>query len=100
MLGPSAEATLSGSCSRCGANLYLGFARCRTCGSLRPEFEPHAAVVSEFIGGCCASGAKTDVKLPTGDYLWAPYFLDMVTEGWLDASYAFTDKCPWSRARS
>ena len=98
MVGPSAEETLSTCCERCHATLYLGLARCRSCGALRPEFEPHASVVSERVGACCLSGAECDVCLPNGEYLWAPYFLDMVAEGWLDNGYALTSKCPWSFA--
>jgi hypothetical protein len=100
MVGSSAEQTLPSDCPHCGTGLYRGSARCRACGSLRPEFEPHAAVVSEMIGCCCASGAESDVKLPTGEYVWAPYFLDMIADGWLDVNYAFTSKCPWPRAGS
>src|SRR5688572_6392073 len=96
MHGTSAERTMSACCVRCDAALHLGLARCRSCGALRPEFEPHAAVVSDQTGGCCVSGAETDVRLPTGHYLWAPYFLDMIAGSWLDANYALTDKCPWS----
>ena|SRR6516164_9390341 len=92
---PSSEETLSTHCQRCQKVLYRGLARCRACGALRPEFESRATVVSEHIGACCRSGAKTDVRLPSGHYLWAPYFLDMLAEGWLDAKYELTAKCRW-----
>jgi hypothetical protein len=38
------------------------------------------------------SGAPTDVRLPDGKYLWAPYFLDAVRAEWLDKDYRFTEK--------
>lgn len=98
MVEPSAEETLPGYCERCHATLYFGLARCRSCGALRPEFEPHLSVVAEKIGACSLSGATSDVCLPNGEYLWAPYFLDMVAKGWLDEDYALTAKCPWSFA--
>jgi len=90
----SYEFTLLKECPHCGDPLSVGFARCRNpgCAKLRPEFESHAAVVADRLGPCVWSGANTDVKLPTGDYLWAPYFLDAVRAEWLDESYSFTKK--------
>lgn len=88
----SYEFTLLKTCPHCGLRLPIGFARCqdRGCGKLRPEFEPHARVVTERHGRCAWKGAPTDVRLPGGQYLWAPYFLDALRAGWLDADYRFT----------
>jgi hypothetical protein len=86
----SAQEKLAAQCGGCHADLYLGLARCRNCGALRPEFQPHAAIVAEELGRCCLSGALSDVCLPTGEYLWAPYFLDYLTAGWLDERYRYT----------
>ena len=90
----SYEFTLLRECPHCDDPLPIGFARCRNpaCGKLRPEFEAHAAVVSGRFGRCMWNDSRTDVRLPSGDYLWAPYFLDAVRAGWLDSSYSFTEK--------
>jgi len=90
-------------CSDCGAVVYAGFARCNSCGALRPEFVPHASVVASTLDACIFSGAETDVVLPNGDGIWAPYFLSMLEDNWLDSEYAFTDvafdKVPTLRGR-
>jgi hypothetical protein len=88
----SFEFTLTKACVGCGDPLPLGLARCRNpgCLMLRPEFVPHAKVVGDVQGRCLWSKARTDVRLPNGDYLWAPYFLDAYRAGWIDASYAYT----------
>lgn len=90
----SYEFTLLKKCLHCGLDLPIGFARCRDrgCGKLRPEFEPHAGVVVERPGRCAWKGMVTDVRLPDGMYLWAPYFLDAVRAGWLDGEYRLTEK--------
>lgn len=90
----SYEFTLLKECSHCGSPLSIGLARCREprCGKLRPEFEQHAAVVSERPGRCMWKSDLTDVRLPDGQYLWAPYFLDALRAGWIDGQYRFTEK--------
>ena len=90
----SFEFTLLKTCPHCGDPLGIGFARCRNpgCAKLRPEFEECSAVVAEKSGPCMWSGNPTDVRLPDGKYLWAPYFLDAVRAGWLGADYAFTEE--------
>ncbi|MBN1676200.1 MAG: hypothetical protein JXR37_34470 [Kiritimatiellae bacterium] len=90
----SFEFTLLKECPECGNPLSIGFARCTNpgCTRLRPEFEPHGAVVTSKSGPCMWSGKRTDVRLPDGKYLWAPYFLDAVRAGWLDNEYRFTEK--------
>lgn len=91
-------------CPKCG-RLNAGFARCQTsgCGELRREFHGREAVVVEQIGPCVMSGAKTDVRLPNGDYLWAPYFLQYVEKGFLDERYHYTEAYfriyPYARGR-
>jgi hypothetical protein len=96
----SAEETLSPVCPGCGGQIGRGMARCKACGAVRPEFAAHWAVVSERRGCCTLSGAITDVRLPNGDFLWAPYFLDCLAAGWIDGGYAYTDLCPWPLRRS
>jgi hypothetical protein len=77
-------------CPNC-AKQNWGFARCQTpgCGWLRKEFVGREAVVSDQIGGCVLSGARTDVRLPNGDYLWASYFLQFLEWGWLDEHFKY-----------
>jgi hypothetical protein len=89
----SHEFTLLKECAHCGDPLGIGFARCRNpgCGKLRPEFAEHAAVVVPTPGPCAWSGNRTDVRLPDGTYLWAPFFLDAFRAGWLDNQYRFTE---------
>lgn len=89
----SYEFTLLKKCAGCGDPLELGFARCRNpdCGKLRAEFEAHTGVVAGKSGACMWSGRTTDVRLPDGKYLWAPYFLDAVRAGWLDGKHSFTE---------
>ena len=79
-------------CPKCGRR-KSGFARCQTpgCGELRNEFRGRERVVVGEIGPCVLSGARTDVRLPNGDYLWASYFLEFLQAGWLDESYSYTD---------
>src|SRR5262245_23812882 len=96
----SAEETLSPVCSACGRHIGRGVARCRACGAIRLEFVAHSAVVSERLGCCTLSAAIADVRLPNGDYLWAPYFLDCLAAGWIDSNYAYTELCPWPRQRA
>lgn len=78
-------------CSNCGAGVYAGFARCKSCGTLRPEFIQHATAVVSEVDRCIFSGAETDVVLPNGDGIWAPYFLAMLDDRWLDSKYEYTD---------
>ncbi len=79
-------------CPKCGKRTG-GFARCQTpgCGELRREFRGRERVVVGEVGPCVLSGARTDVRLPNGDYLWASYFLEFLEAGWLDESYSYTD---------
>jgi hypothetical protein len=37
------------------------------------------------------SGADTDVQLPNGDGLWAPYFLGMIEDGLIGPNLAYTE---------
>jgi hypothetical protein len=89
----SFEFTLLRECPHCGDPLSIGRARCSNpaCSRLRPEFQDHAAVVVRQLGPCRWCGHTTDVRLPDGTFLWAPYFLDAWRAGWLDASYVFTE---------
>lgn len=79
-------------CPKCGRR-NGGFARCQTpgCGELRMEFRGRESVIVEEIGPCALSGARTDVRLPNGDYLWAPYFLSFLQAGWLDSKFHYTE---------
>ncbi|MCE9616524.1 MAG: hypothetical protein K8T26_19795 [Lentisphaerae bacterium] len=97
----SYEFTLLKTCPHCGLNLSIAFARCqdRGCRKLRPEFEPHASVVTDRQGPCIWTGRPTDVCLPDGSGLWAPYFLDALRAGWLDNHYRFTDAFRAARSR-
>jgi hypothetical protein len=97
----SCEFTLLKECRYCGSPLPIGFARCQNpgCGRLRPEFEAHAGVVAKRSGRCTWKGLPTDVRLPTGQYLWAPYFLDALRAGWLDGKYRFTDVFGTAKSR-
>lgn len=80
-------------CPKCGRQNF-GFARCQTpgCGEWRADFRGREGVVVGQIGRCVLSGALTDVRLPNGDYLWAPYFLDFLQAGWLDQDFRYTQK--------
>jgi hypothetical protein len=99
-MAPSAEKTLSPVCATCGGQTGRGTARCKACGAIRAEFAAHSAVVAERRGCCTVSGAVTDVRLPNGDYLGAPYFLECLAAGWIDGGYSHTEQCPWARRRA
>lgn len=90
----SYEFTLLKICSHCGSPLPIGLARCQehNCRKLRHEFKGHDAVVTDRHSRCIWKHEVTDVRLPDGRYLWAPYFLDAVRAGWLDDKYGFTEK--------
>jgi hypothetical protein len=90
----NAERTFSDTCGECGAPLYQGFARCQnpSCGALRDEFRGFEGVVVAEKGRCLLSGAPTDVRLPGGDYLWAPYFIDYVEGGLIDLDLSYSPK--------
>ena len=79
-------------CPKCGKR-NCGFARCQTpgCGELRKEFRGREQLVAEELGVCVLSGARTDVRLPNGDYLWSSYFLHFLQAGWLDESFRYTE---------
>lgn len=72
----------------------LGLARCSEpdCLTLRTEFEQYESVVSPVLGHCCISGARTDVRLSNGKWLWAPYFIDFIRTGWLPEEIANSDR--------
>jgi hypothetical protein len=61
------------------------------CGELRSEFRGRESLIVEEFGACNLSGARTDVRLPNGDYLWAPYFLRFLQTGWLDNGFHYTE---------
>jgi len=90
----SYEFTLVRECVHCGERFSIGYARCENpgCGRIRPELEKHGKVVMEGRGICVWSGRNTDIMLPNGDWLWAPYFLDAMRAGWIDAQYQYTVK--------
>jgi hypothetical protein len=87
-----AEVSLDKKCHQCGTPLNGGFARCQNtaCRALRQEYAGFERVVADSHGFCVYSGAATDVRLPNGHYLWAPYLLDFIEEGWLDKDLAYT----------
>jgi hypothetical protein len=97
----SYEFTMSRECSHCGDLFSIGFARCDNpaCCKIRPEFAKHEKVVAKDRGTCIWSGRNTDVRLPNGDWLWAPYFLDALRAGWLDANYQYTPQYLAAKAR-
>jgi hypothetical protein len=79
-------------CPKCGEETYEGFARCSTpsCGSVRAEFEGFEKIVAPQKFRCILSGALTDVRLPGGDPIWAPYIPEFLQRGWLDANLRYT----------
>jgi hypothetical protein len=79
-------------CSCCHADLYQGFARCPRCRQVRPEFAQYLSVVSDAPTGCSFSGADTDVVLPNGDGIWAPYFFGFLDAGWLSSDLQYTEE--------
>ena len=97
----TSSTTLRSECEKCKAPLYEGFARCPSCGALREEFKGFENAVVLQKGPCWLSGAPTDVRLPNGDYFWAPYFIEYVEDGLinLDLSYSpkFYEKFPGLR---
>ena len=78
-------------CPGCGASVRNGFAKCRRCGRVRPEFEPYTTLISEVENRCIFTGSLTDLVLPNGDAVWAPYFLDLIEQGLLSESFEYTD---------
>jgi hypothetical protein len=78
-------------CDHCGQPIYQGFAQCKACGKVRPEFDSYKIVIRESKTACSFSGADTDVCLPNGDGIWAPYFLDFVDAGWLTPDFQYTE---------
>ena len=79
-------------CNFCSEPIYQGFARCQKCKKLRHEFEVHKNLVVNEKNGCVFSGAETDVVLPNGDGVWAPYLIELIDGGYLDTRYRYTDK--------
>ena len=81
-------------CPNCGCITYAGYARCENskCQTILPPYQDHASVIVEEKGCCVMSGAPTDVKLPNGDYLWAPDLLEYLESGWIDQHYKYTQK--------
>lgn len=88
----SYEFTLVRECAYCGERFSIGYARCENpdCGKIRPELAKHETVVMGNRGICVWSGRNTDVRLPNGDWLWAPYFLDALRAGWITSDYRYT----------
>ena len=78
-------------CDQCHRSLNGGFAKCHECGAVREEFREYGSLICDEIGYCIFSGAKTDVFLPCGHAVWAPYFLSMIEAAWLDASFGYTE---------
>jgi len=88
----SYEFSLVRECAHCGERFSIGYARCENpaCGKIRPELTKHEVVVMDNRGICVWSGRNTDVRLPNGDWLWAPYFLDALRAGWISPDYRYT----------
>ncbi len=74
--------------------MYEGFARCQnsSCGAIREEFKNFEHLVVLEKGHCLLSGAPTDVRLPNGDYFWAPYFLDYLERGLINPDLLYSSK--------
>jgi hypothetical protein len=83
---------LPDNCSYCGEPIYQGFARCQKCGKVRPEFDEHNGLVKDNHQRCVFSGSETDVVLPNGQGIWAPYLFDLINRGYLDSQYGYTAK--------
>ena len=83
---------LSSHCPACDKPMNPGFAWCRSCGSARPEFSKFTKLIRKTEEACVFSGAETDVLLPNGDAVWAPYVLDLIHEGCLDEKLQYTPK--------
>ena len=90
----NSETTFSDTCKRCDSPLYQGFVRCQNpaCGALRDEFKDFRRVVVTTKGNCFLSGAPSDVQLPSGDYIWAPYFIDYIEKGLINSDLSFSEK--------
>lgn len=78
-------------CGHCHHSLNEGFAKCHECGAVREEFREYSSLIRDEVEGCIFSGAETDVFLPCGHAVWAPYFLSMIEAGWLDTSFGYTE---------
>jgi hypothetical protein len=48
------------------------------------------AIVNETTV-CIFSGAETDVQLPNGNGIWAPYFLAFIEEGLIGRDLRYTE---------
>ena len=79
-------------CTKCKIR-HFGFAQCHnpSCFEIRKEFEGYKHLITPQFGRCVISGAETDLELPNGDYLWAPYFLQYMETGWLNDKCYYTD---------
>ena len=89
MLG---KTSLPSKCSHCEEPFYEGFARCPSCRALRKEFEEFAELVRPEYRACIFSGAETDVVLPCGDAVWAPYLFDLIEARWVDEGLCYTEE--------
>ena len=58
---------------------------------MRPELKPHASLTRKEVGLCVLTGSETDLFLPNGDPIWAPYLLDMIDAGWVGDGYEYTE---------
>src|SRR5262245_30638220 len=79
-------------CESCGKSIYDGFAKCPECGQIRAGFEAYQPIIQNAQSECVLSGAPTDVRLPNGDWIWAPYILGFFEAGWLTADFQYTEK--------
>ena len=88
------DTTFSNTCKRCDSPIYQGFARCQNsaCIALRDEFKDFEKVVVETKGYCFLSGAPSDVQLPNGYFIWAPYFIDYIESGLINSDLSFSKK--------
>jgi hypothetical protein len=82
---------LTPTCDKCHRSIRGGFAKCHECGAVREEFREYANLIHDETAACIWSGAETDVVLPNGHAVWAPYLLDMIEAGWLDGSFGYTE---------
>jgi hypothetical protein len=80
------------SCKNCGSIIYSGLAKCEKCQQIKESYINHATIIADKKGFCAFSGAPTDVRLPNGHYIWAPYLLDFLNAGWLDENYFYTEE--------
>jgi hypothetical protein len=90
----SGQITLPTHCGKCGTSLYEGFARCQNpaCGAIREQFKDFERLIVPEKGHCLLSGAPADIRLPNGDYFWAPYFIDYLERGLINPDLSYSSK--------